>query len=118
MAKKSEAQAVAAVVDRLAERFPAVKRSVIEDMVAHEHSLFAHGRVRDYIPILVERAAKLRLSGRHPQPAGPPQPASLAQPAPASPAQPEPAGPAHPAGARPMQLASAASAPGGSPGAA
>ena len=117
MAKKSEAQAVAAVVDRLAERFPAVERSVIEDMVAHEHSLFAHGRVRDYIPILVERAAKLRLSGRHPQPAGPPQPASLAQPAPASPAQPEPAGPAHPAAARPMQLASA-SAPGGSPGAA
>ena len=104
MAKKSEAQAVAAVVDRLAERFPAVERSVIEDMVAHEHSLFAHGRVRDYIPILVERAAKLRLSGRHPQPAGPPHPA------PASPAQPEPA--------RPMQLASTASAPGGSPGAA
>ena len=102
MAKKSEAQAVAAVVDRLAERFPAVERSVIEDMVAHEHSLFAHGRVRDYIPILVERAAKLRLSGRHPQPAGPPQPASAAQPSPA----------------RPMQLANAASAPGGSPGAA
>ena len=102
MAKKSEAQAVAAVVDRLAERFPAVERSVIEDMVAHEHSLFAHGRVRDYIPILVERAAKLRLSGGHPQPAGPPQPASAAQPSPA----------------RPMQLANAASAPGGSPGAA
>ena len=102
MAKKSEAQAVAAVVDRLAERFPAVERSVIEDMVAHEHSLFAHGRVRDYIPILVERAATLRLSGRHPQPAGPPQPASAAQPSPA----------------RPMQRANAASAPGGSPGAA
>ena len=110
MAKKSEAQAVAAVVDRLAERFPAVERSVIEDMVAHEHSLFAHGRVRDYIPILVERAAKLRLSGRHPQPAGPPQPE------PAGPAQ--PAGPALPELARPMQLASTASAPGGSPGAA
>ena len=65
MAKKSEAQAVAAVVDRLAERFPAVERSVIEDMVAHEHSLFDEGRVRDYIPILVERAAKLRLARQH-----------------------------------------------------
>ena len=96
MPKRTEAQAVAAVVDRLAERFPAVERSVIEDMVAHEHSLFAHGRVRDYIPILVERAAKLRLSGRPAQPAGP----ALPQPAPA----------------RPMQLANAASAPGGSPG--
>jgi len=108
MPKKTEAQAVAAVVDRLAERFPTVERSVIEDMVAHEHSLFAHGRVRDYIPILVERAAKLRLSGRHPQPGGHPQPASPGQPA--SAAQPSPA--------RPMQLANAASAPGGSPGAA
>ena len=96
MAKKSEAQAVAAVVDRLAAHFPGQPRSVIEDVVAHEHSLFDEGRVRDYIPILVERAAKLRLSGRAPQPARS--------------AQPEPA--------LPMQLAIAASAPGGSPGAA
>ena len=100
MLKRTEVQALAAVVDRLAERFREVERSVIEDLVAYEHSLFADGRVRDYIPILVERAAKLRLSGRHPQPAGPPQPASAAQPSPA----------------RPMQLANAASAPGGSPG--
>jgi hypothetical protein len=96
MPKKTEAQAVEAVVDRLSERFPEVERSVIEDLVAHEHSLFADGRVRDYIPILVERAAKLRLSGRPTQPARP----ALPQPA------------------RPMQLANAASAPGGSPGAA
>jgi hypothetical protein len=102
MPKKTEAQAVAAVVDRLAERFPTVERSVIEDMVAHEHSLFAHGRVRDYIPILVERAAKLRLSGR------PAQPASAAQPV----------GPPQHAIVGPMQLARTASAPGGSPGAA
>jgi hypothetical protein len=96
MLKRTEVQALAAVVDRLAERFREVERSVIEDLVAYEHSLFADGRVRDYIPILVERAAKLRLSGRAPQPARS--------------AQPEPA--------LPMQLAIAASAPGGSPGAA
>lgn len=64
MFKKTETEALTAVVDRLAERFPAEARSVIEDVVAHEHSLFDEGRVRDYIPILVERAAKLRLVRR------------------------------------------------------
>lgn len=64
MLKKTETQALADVVDRLAERFPGEPRSVIEDAVAHEHSLFDEGRIRDYVPILVERAAKRRLVRR------------------------------------------------------
>ncbi|WP_258803069.1 three-helix bundle dimerization domain-containing protein [Pseudarthrobacter sp. NS4] len=73
MLKKTETQALTDVVNRLAERFPGEPRSVIEDLVAHEHSLFDESRVRDYIPILVERAAKLRLVHRqlpvtHPEP--------------------------------------------------
>jgi hypothetical protein len=60
--KESEIRALAAVVDRLARRFPDHPRSFIEDVVAYEHGLFEDGRVRDYIPILVERAAKLRLA--------------------------------------------------------
>lgn len=64
MLKKTETQALADVVDRLALRFPVEPRSVIEEVVAHEYSLFAESRVRDYIPILVERAAKLRLVRR------------------------------------------------------
>jgi hypothetical protein len=59
--KESEIRALRSVVDRLSRRFPDHPRSLIEDVVAYEHSLFAEGRVRDYIPILVERAAKLRL---------------------------------------------------------
>ncbi|OAE03668.1 hypothetical protein A6A22_15855 [Arthrobacter sp. OY3WO11] len=62
MLKKTEIQALTDVVDRLAAHFPGEPRSVIEDVVAHEHSLLDEGRVRDYIPILVERAAKLRLA--------------------------------------------------------
>lgn len=51
-----------AVIDRLAERFPDRQRSFIEDVVAEEHGLLDGGPIRDYVPLLVERAAKLRLS--------------------------------------------------------
>ena len=64
MIRESETQALMAVVNRLAERFPDEQLCVIEDVVAEEHSLLDEGRIRDYIPILVERAAKHRLSHR------------------------------------------------------
>ncbi|WP_461172233.1 hypothetical protein M1D93_14695 [Arthrobacter sp. Z1-9] len=64
MIRESETQALMAVVNRLAERFPDEQLSVIEDVVAEEHSLLDEGRIRDYIPILVERGAKLRLLQR------------------------------------------------------
>jgi hypothetical protein len=57
-----EPEALMAVIDRLAERFPHHQRSVIEDVVAEEHGLLDDGPVRDYVPLLVERAAKLRLA--------------------------------------------------------
>lgn len=50
-----------AVIDRLTERFPDEQRSAIEDIVAEEHELLDDGPIRDYVPVLVERAAKLRL---------------------------------------------------------
>ena len=65
MTKEPEARALMAVVERLAERFPNEQRSVIEDVVAEEHGSLDEGRIRDYVPILVERAAKLRLA--HPR---------------------------------------------------
>jgi len=51
-----------AVIDRLAARFPDRERSIIEDVVAEEHELLDDGPIRDYVPVLVERAAKLRLA--------------------------------------------------------
>ena len=60
--RETEIRALRAVVGQLARRFPDQPRSVVEDVVAYEHSLFAECRVRDYIAILVERAAKLRLA--------------------------------------------------------
>ncbi len=57
-----EPEALMAVVDRLAKRFPHQERSAIEDIVAEEHGSFDDGPIRDFVPLLVERAAKLRLS--------------------------------------------------------
>jgi translation initiation factor 2 alpha subunit (eIF-2alpha) len=62
MTKEPEARALMEVMDRLAERFPDKDRSAIEQIVAEEHELLDDGPIRDYVPVLVERAAKLRLA--------------------------------------------------------
>lgn len=56
-----ELHAIAQVVDRLAERFPHVTRARIERIVAEVQATLDDSRVRDYIPVLVERTAKDRL---------------------------------------------------------
>lgn len=62
MTNEPEVRALMAVIDRLAARFPDRERSIIEDVVAEEHELLDDGPIRDYVPVLVERAAKLRLA--------------------------------------------------------
>ena len=62
MTKEPEARALMEVMNRLAERFPDKDRSAIEQIVAEEHELLDDGPIRDYVPVLVERAARLRLS--------------------------------------------------------
>ena len=62
MAKETEAQAVLAVIERLAGRFPDLDRAAIETVVTEEHAKLNDGPVRDFVPVLVERAAKARLT--------------------------------------------------------
>jgi hypothetical protein len=62
LAMTKEPEALMAVVERLTARFPDQQRSVIEEIVAEEHGLLDDGPIRDFIPVLVERAAKIRLS--------------------------------------------------------
>lgn len=62
MTKDEELRAIGKVVERLAERFPTVPRPSIEEAVRAEHGALDGGRVRDFVPVLVERAAKARLS--------------------------------------------------------
>ena len=49
------------VVERLSERFPDVSREVVEAAVRVEHEGL-DGPVRDYVPVLVEHAARDRLA--------------------------------------------------------
>lgn len=57
-----EIRALGHVVDGLAEKYPGVPREQIEDLVQQEHRSLDAGRIRDYVPVLVEHAVKGRLS--------------------------------------------------------
>jgi hypothetical protein len=61
MSELDETQAIDQVIDRLAQRFPSLEREHIEDVVQDEHGQLDEGRVRDFVPVLVEKAAKRRL---------------------------------------------------------
>ncbi|MFD2364824.1 MULTISPECIES: three-helix bundle dimerization domain-containing protein [unclassified Arthrobacter] len=62
MGVSEELRALAEVVDRLAARFPGLSREQIEDVVQQEHRLLDTGRVRAFVPVLVEHAARDRLA--------------------------------------------------------
>ena len=51
------------VIDRLAEKFHEAPRGRIEQTVHEQQEALAHNRVRDYVPVLIEHAAKDRLRG-------------------------------------------------------
>ncbi|WP_432432617.1 three-helix bundle dimerization domain-containing protein [Cryobacterium breve] len=59
---EDELIAIGKVVDRLAERFPDLPRTSIEHAVRAEHGAFEGRPVRDFVPVLVERGVKARLS--------------------------------------------------------
>jgi len=62
-ARPAEAAAIAGVVERLAQRFPAHARDEVARCVQERYESFAGSRIRDFVPVLVERAAGRELSG-------------------------------------------------------
>jgi hypothetical protein len=54
-------ETIAKVVDRLAARFPEAPRALIAGVVAEEYNVLDAGRIRTYIPTLVEHGARNRL---------------------------------------------------------
>ncbi|HEY8914203.1 three-helix bundle dimerization domain-containing protein [Lacisediminihabitans sp.] len=59
-----EAEAVAQVIDRLADRFPGLGRDEVERAVQAAHEAFDGNPIRDYVPVLVEHDAKPRSTVR------------------------------------------------------
>jgi hypothetical protein len=64
MSEPEETQAIDQVIDRLAQRFPTLERGDIENVVDEEQRQLDGGRVRDFVPVLVEKAAEKRLRKR------------------------------------------------------
>ena len=60
MPKIDAGQAVEQVTVRLSARFPNLPTALVRSTGRDEHARL-EGRVRDYIPVLVERAARQRL---------------------------------------------------------
>jgi hypothetical protein len=52
---------VSRVVDRLAVRYPEAPRRHIAELVGKEYDILDRGRIRTYIPTLVEHGARTRL---------------------------------------------------------
>lgn len=57
-----EVKAIGQVTDRLADRFGALPRAQVTRVVAEVHHAFDHAHIRDFVPILVEREARHRLT--------------------------------------------------------
>jgi hypothetical protein len=60
----SEAALIDEVQQRLVRKFSHVPKDQICTTVAHVHARFEHSRVRDFIPLLVERRAGAELAAK------------------------------------------------------
>ena len=56
-----EAKALTRVAQRLGERFPDVTHEAIVELVGEQHRAFEGRRIRDFVPLLVERETRDRL---------------------------------------------------------
>ncbi|TLH64529.1 three-helix bundle dimerization domain-containing protein [Mycolicibacterium aubagnense] len=61
MPESSEARAIGEVVTRLAARYPSLDPARIATAVRQTHEGFASCRVRDFVPLLVERHVRAEL---------------------------------------------------------
>lgn len=62
LSQEHELRALEVVVARLCERFPLMPRSDIEVIVHEEYGKLSAGQIRDYVAVLVEQAARSRLT--------------------------------------------------------
>jgi hypothetical protein len=63
--RAEEQRQMAQVVQRLADEFPYVPEHVITETVDAAHSRFDGARIREYVPLFVERSCRSQF-GQHP----------------------------------------------------
>jgi hypothetical protein len=59
--KRREANARHDLAHRMATAYPSVPPSVVAEAMRAEYERYTHARIRDFVPVLVERAVRLRL---------------------------------------------------------
>ncbi|MBI3212706.1 MAG: hypothetical protein HYZ38_02690 [Mycobacterium sp.] len=64
MPHRSEADALAEIENRLIAEFPGLHPDEIRNALAQANSGFSDSRIRDFVPLLVERRARTLLSAQ------------------------------------------------------
>lgn len=59
-----EDRAIGEIVERLQERFPDAATATIQDAVDRARATFDSAKVRDFVPVLIEKEAKAVLKGK------------------------------------------------------
>lgn len=59
-----ESKAIAEIHERLRERFPDAEDEAIGAAIEHARASFESAKVRDFVPVLIEKEAKARLKGK------------------------------------------------------
>ncbi len=59
-----ENKAISEIVERLRERFPDASPESVADAVEYARATFSAAKVRDFVPVLIEKEAKARLKGK------------------------------------------------------
>ncbi len=59
-----EDRAVAEIGERLRERFPDATPEAIAAAIEHARASLVDAKVRDFVPVLIEKEAKARLKGK------------------------------------------------------
>ncbi|OBG64745.1 MULTISPECIES: three-helix bundle dimerization domain-containing protein [unclassified Mycobacterium] len=58
-------EALLADIERqLVDEFPQVPAKVVDALIREEHARFTHSRIRDFVPLFVEKHAREQLKGR------------------------------------------------------
>lgn len=68
MQTPDESKEIDEVIERLMKKFPTATRDEVVEAVSEEHEALTGNRVRDFVPVLVEKQAKKRLKPVHARP--------------------------------------------------